>query len=309
MAGKRAKCPKCLMVFTLPATGDRPATRREDPSNRATAALDDAFQDSERYDADRKRSKRVDDDVDDRDRDEPRPRPSRSRRSTGGSALPWILGLGGVAAILFLLCGGTLVAIAVYGFGGAKKGPAQPVVAVNNPPIANPPIGNPPIGNPPVANPPIGNPPIGKPPIMKPPIGNPPPFPNVGPGQAIQLKQGPGTRIQLANGQAIISSTLGAQDPFDPEDKQFRCKLYSVDLQQGRTYVIDMTSPNFQQLDPYLRVEDTNEQVLARDDDSGGGLNARIFFTPAYTGSFVIVATSFHPNNFGPFTLAVRQNK
>ena len=69
-----------------------------------------------------------------------------------------------------------------------------------------------------------------------------------------------------------------------------------------------MTSPNPQALDPYLRVEDGNENVLARDDDGGGNLNARVRFTPNATGSYVIVATCFHPNNFGPFTLTIREN-
>jgi hypothetical protein len=290
MAGKRAKCPKCLMIFTLPAAKPAAAAAAPAaPAKKATAAVTaDLFPKSDRDDPDRRPSRRStrDDDDDDRDRDrgrnrdrdrdydrdldEPRPRRSKARRSKG-SALPWVLGIGGVVLLMIIFCGGTITAVALIGLGG-NANPVPPKVVVNNQPPGNQPAIN------------------------------------VGPNGQVQLKQGQGTKLQLANGRATVSSQLNFQDPFDPKDKQFRCKLYMIELQAGRDYTIDMTSPNPQALDPYLRVEDLNENELAEDDDSGGNLNARITFRPNFTGSFVIVATSFHPNHAGPFTLSIREN-
>src|SRR5262249_13092007 len=54
--------------------------------------------------------------------------------------------------------------------------------------------------------------------------------------------------------------------------------VYEVKLTAGKTYVIDMVSPDQKALDPYLVLQDADGKRLAEDDDSGGGLNAR---TPA----------------------------
>jgi hypothetical protein len=266
------------MVFTLPeaeAVVAGTTTSKEAPV--------DLFRDSERFDPDRKRARRksADDDwEDDRDRDEPRPRRNKTRRS-GGSALPWVLGLGGAAVVLLLFCGGAVAVIALVTL-GSRNHPQKPAIVVNNPPmVVNPgpakPGGNPPVGNPKV------------------------PF-----GQQVQLRQGPGTRIQLANGQFQTTTQLAPNDPVDPDDGRFRCKLYQVDLQAGRSYQIDMTSPNPQLFDPYLRLEDANGGVLAEDDDSGGNLNARILFRPTFNGSYVVVATCYQPGTFGTYTLTIR---
>ena len=78
-------------------------------------------------------------------------------------------------------------------------------------------------------------------------------------------------------------------------------------LAEGKTYVIDMTSPDQKALDPYLRLQDAAGKQLAFDDDSGGGLNARITFRAPATGTYRIVATSFANAGRGEFTLMVRE--
>jgi hypothetical protein len=83
--------------------------------------------------------------------------------------------------------------------------------------------------------------------------------------------------------------------------------VYRVKLLAGTTYVIDMVSPNQPALDPYLVLTDAAGKHLAEDDDSGGGLNARIFFRPEQSGTFRIVATYFIPGT-GAFTLTVRDS-
>jgi hypothetical protein len=82
--------------------------------------------------------------------------------------------------------------------------------------------------------------------------------------------------------------------------------LYRVKLAAGTTYVIDMVTPNQPALDPYLVLTDATGKQLAEDDDSGGGLNARIVFRPEQAGTFRIVATSIN-NGTGAFTLTVRE--
>jgi serine/threonine-protein kinase len=89
-------------------------------------------------------------------------------------------------------------------------------------------------------------------------------------------------------------------------DERTPALVYQVKLAAGKTYVIDMVSPDQQALDPYLVLSDALGKKLAEDDDSGGGLNARIIFRPAQDGTFRIRATSFNGGR-GEFSLKVRE--
>jgi serine/threonine-protein kinase len=82
--------------------------------------------------------------------------------------------------------------------------------------------------------------------------------------------------------------------------------VYQVKLAAGKTYVIDMVSPDQKALDPYLVLSDDAGNKLAEDDDSGGGLNARIIFRVPQDGTYRIRATSFNGGR-GDFTLSVRE--
>jgi len=126
-----------------------------------------------------------------------------------------------------------------------------------------------------------------------------------GGGVPVKGVRGPATKVTLANGAFTANSTINAQDPPDPKEPQFRCKMFELELQQGRTYTIDMTSNAF---DAYLRLEDANGMQLMEDDDSGGNLNARMVFTPNRPGTYVIIATTYNPNAFGPFNLSIRES-
>jgi hypothetical protein len=93
----------------------------------------------------------------------------------------------------------------------------------------------------------------------------------------------------------------------DPKDRSLQFaphKVYKVRMNAGQKYTIDLVSRAF---DAYLRLEDSTEKELARDDDSGGNLNARIVFTAPATGSYRIIATTFN-RQVGPFTLSVRMD-
>jgi serine/threonine-protein kinase len=89
-------------------------------------------------------------------------------------------------------------------------------------------------------------------------------------------------------------------------DQQTSTLVYQVKLAAGKTYVIDMVSPDQKALDPYLVLTDAPGKKLAEDDDSGGGLNARIIFRAPQDGTYRIRATSFNGGS-GEFSLSVRE--
>ena len=77
-------------------------------------------------------------------------------------------------------------------------------------------------------------------------------------------------------------------------------KVFEVNLTKDRTYTIDMESTQF---DAYLFLENSERQVLAQDDDSGGNLNARILFQAPADGVYRIITTTFAQGASGTFTL------
>jgi hypothetical protein len=92
---------------------------------------------------------------------------------------------------------------------------------------------------------------------------------------------------------------------LDPRNKQNKIyKLYSVQLEAKKTYQIDLISADF---DAYLYLIDDTGTILARDDDSGGNLNARIIYTPARAGTYYIHATSLNGISVGNYTFSVRK--
>jgi predicted Zn finger-like uncharacterized protein len=220
------------------------------------------------------------DDEDDRrrndgwdDEDEDRPR-RRRRRPQSGSKLGVILASvgGGAFVLMFISCLGM----------GMTAAPRAVVVVKNEPAPFQP---------------------------FNPPIQNPVPFdPNPNPMPANPAPVVDGGQINLVNGVFEAQSQLTANDPMDPVRRGSRAKRYTVPLQAGKTYVIDMVSLNPPKppiFDPYLRVEQ-NGVSLAEDDDGGDNLNSRIVFQPQQTGTYVIVATTLIPR-LGNFRLSVRQ--
>ncbi len=141
-------------------------------------------------------------------------------------------------------------------------------------------------------------------PIFQPPpnVQQPPPNQNPGPAAA----------ANLVNGVFEAQGELTPNDPQDNPGQNFqrqgaRAKRYDIQLEAGKTYIIEMVQTNLQQnFDPYLRLEQ-NGMTLAEDDDGAGDLNARIVFRPTQTGRYTIVATSLG-QLFGSYRLTVRAN-
>ncbi len=76
---------------------------------------------------------------------------------------------------------------------------------------------------------------------------------------------------------------------------------YRFEGQAGQTVTIDMSS---QDLDPYLiLVAPDREDFSIQDDDSGGGLNARISAQLPFTGSYLILANSLAEGELGSYQL------
>jgi hypothetical protein len=109
--------------------------------------------------------------------------------------------------------------------------------------------------------------------------------------------------LQLVGGTVEVSNQLTRQDPGDVGRPNCPCKVYTIPLQGGRTYQIDMTS---KQVDSYLRLEDAGGRELAHDDDGGGRPNARITFVCPRDGTYRIIATTAWGDE-GIFTLTVQQ--
>jgi hypothetical protein len=105
---------------------------------------------------------------------------------------------------------------------------------------------------------------------------------------------------QIAIGTSV-TGTLTMADPVLPSD-QSHYKLFTFMGSAGQRVQIDLMSSDF---DSYLSLRNQSGQEIAHDDDSGGGLNARITWTLPYTGAYQILANTLRANQFGSFTLSI----
>jgi hypothetical protein len=107
----------------------------------------------------------------------------------------------------------------------------------------------------------------------------------------------PITSGQTVNGSLTAQSCLSTQ---------FYTQLYSFQGTAGQQVTILMTSSA---VDSYLILNAPNNLVVAEDDDSGGGLNARIpaagAFSLPQTGTYVVEASTWAPFQQGTFTLSL----
>jgi hypothetical protein len=135
----------------------------------------------------------------------------------------------------------------------------------------------------------------------------------------IDLKRSAGNplKIQLPPDPITVAKTktvldrkdrLAASDPFDPSlsqpKKKAHMKDFTVNMEAGKTYVIDLKSTAF---DAFLRLGAPTGMFVAFDDSSGGGTNARITYRASATGMYRVFAIS-HNGKVGPFQLTVTEN-
>lgn len=105
--------------------------------------------------------------------------------------------------------------------------------------------------------------------------------------------------LKWKDGKASYTGELEASDAVA---LKHHYKLFTVNLEEGKTYQIDHRSKDF---DAYLFLEDPAGAKLAEDDDSGGGLDSRIVYKAAKTGDYRIIATTLPPGQKGKFSLEV----
>ena len=110
-------------------------------------------------------------------------------------------------------------------------------------------------------------------------------------------------QLTLKDGLVKVEAKLTATDAADAVQTHSRCKVYAIKLAKGKSYHIDMMSKD---VDSYLRLEDAAGKELAKDDDSGGGSNARIQFACPEDGEYRIIATTAF-GGMGGFTLMVKE--
>ncbi|MBI2808373.1 MAG: hypothetical protein HYX68_25580 [Planctomycetes bacterium] len=118
-------------------------------------------------------------------------------------------------------------------------------------------------------------------------------------------------KFTLAVKDATGYSIFNVTDKLNQNDKAYqraggkKHKMYLVQMEAGKTYQIDMRSPNF---DSYLYFEDPKGTYITQDDDGGGYPSARIIYKATQTGKFRVITTYFGGGgNLGEFTLTVRQ--
>ena len=80
-------------------------------------------------------------------------------------------------------------------------------------------------------------------------------------------------------------------------------QAWRFDAQAGQIIQADVSSTAF---DAYAILQNASDSVLARDDDSGGGHNARIIFTIPATGTYYVLANSYQRGSFGAYTVRLR---
>jgi hypothetical protein len=102
-------------------------------------------------------------------------------------------------------------------------------------------------------------------------------------------------------GSVVKTGTLTSRDGRDPK-RGITCHIYEVKFVANRAYTIDLESNAF---DAFLRLENSNRQELAWNDDFIG-LNSRIVYVAPNTGTYRIIATSLN-GGFGRYTLRVRE--
>jgi hypothetical protein len=105
---------------------------------------------------------------------------------------------------------------------------------------------------------------------------------------------------QILRGQ-VVQGRLTANDARLADNTFFQAWTFYG--QAGEMVTLDVMSTDF---DAYAVIQDLNGAAVARDDDSGGNLNARITYTLPYTGAFRLIANTLRVGATGGYTLSVR---
>ncbi len=132
----------------------------------------------------------------------------------------------------------------------------------------------------------------------------------------LSVRQDSGGGAAAGNVAEIGPGGWRKQDTLDAKTTR---RVYKVKFLAGKTYQIDMTSPNFTGVDPFLRLLDAAGKELASNDDidtDAKNFNSRIIYRAPTTGTYQIMASSFRyqvpakqfgDSGQGPYNLEVRE--
>jgi len=95
--------------------------------------------------------------------------------------------------------------------------------------------------------------------------------------------------------------TLRSSDPRLTDNSVYH--LWRFDGAQGTMVQIDVMSDAF---DAFVILQDDKGIELARNDDGGDGLNARLVYALPRTGQYRIIANTYRARAFGAYTLRLR---
>lgn len=108
----------------------------------------------------------------------------------------------------------------------------------------------------------------------------------------------------IRTGQSIVDS-LTSRSPRFSGGGAFSTYRFTASL--DKRYIITLQSSDFDALVWVAREVGGITEELARDDDSGGGTDARLRFRPPTAGNYIIVAQSFSEDAQGQFTVLVEE--
>lgn len=97
---------------------------------------------------------------------------------------------------------------------------------------------------------------------------------------------------------AEVSGMLRSNDPRLNDNSVYH--LYTFRGSAGQNIQIDVMASDF---DAFAILQDASGRELARDDDGGDGLNARISYVLPSNGMYRIVANTYRQNAFGSYRL------
>jgi hypothetical protein len=102
-----------------------------------------------------------------------------------------------------------------------------------------------------------------------------------------------------------VSATLTQADPVMTDKGAFR--VYQLEAREGARLVATLRSGAFDAFLTLMRPVAGINEVVASDDDSGGGTDARVRWVVPATGTYHLVAQALGPEERGGFTLVVEE--
>ena len=145
------------------------------------------------------------------------------------------------------------------------------------------------------------------PPNPTPPNPNPNPNPTPTPNPNPNPKPNPNPNPNPSAGKVLfnISAQLTGLDFQAATNKGRRSKTFDLKFDAGKTYIIEMKQGSGSRINPFVQLLDSTGKVVGQDDDSGGGVNAKLEFTAPQAGLYRVVATTSAGLSLGSFTLTV----